>query len=188
MTAALETLKTEGFAGTSARAIASRGGFNQALIFYHFGSLTDLLLAALERTSRDRMESYRSAVDAAGSLQDLVQVAARLHGEDLRSGHITVVSEMIAGSLTHPELGPEIVRQMQPWLDFTTATIEKVLAGSPFEDMFPARDVAFAVVAFYLGADLLAQLDSDHERVERVLSMGTSFLPLVAPMLSWGSR
>ena len=53
--AALETLKEEGFAGTSARAIARRGNFNQALIFYHFGTLNDLLLAALDRTSAERM-------------------------------------------------------------------------------------------------------------------------------------
>ena len=44
--AALETLREEGFAGASSRAIARRGGFNQALIFYHFGSLANLLLEA----------------------------------------------------------------------------------------------------------------------------------------------
>src|SRR6266581_2280999 len=37
--AALEALRTEGFAGATSRAIARIGGFNQALIFYHFGSL-----------------------------------------------------------------------------------------------------------------------------------------------------
>src|SRR5207249_1839872 len=36
--ATIETLKREGFAGASARAIARTGGFNQSLIFYHFGS------------------------------------------------------------------------------------------------------------------------------------------------------
>ena len=45
--AAIETLRTEGFGGTSARAIARIGDFNQALIFYHFGSVNGLLLEAL---------------------------------------------------------------------------------------------------------------------------------------------
>ena len=36
--AALEALRTEGFAGATSRAIGRIGGFNQALIFYHFGT------------------------------------------------------------------------------------------------------------------------------------------------------
>jgi hypothetical protein len=37
--AALETLKPTGFAGASARERARTGGFNQALLLYHFGSV-----------------------------------------------------------------------------------------------------------------------------------------------------
>ena len=42
MDAALETLRTNGIVGTSARAIAATGGFNQALIFYQYGSVNPL--------------------------------------------------------------------------------------------------------------------------------------------------
>ena len=56
--AALETLKARGFAGASARVIAREGGFNQALIFYHFGSVQSLLLAALDLISERRMIEY----------------------------------------------------------------------------------------------------------------------------------
>ena len=59
--AAIETLKTEGFAGASARAIAARAGCNQALIFYHFGSVVTLLLAALDEVSASRLERYSAA-------------------------------------------------------------------------------------------------------------------------------
>ena len=51
--AAIETLKTEGFAGASARAIARTGGFNQALVFYHFGSVNELLHRGARRDERD---------------------------------------------------------------------------------------------------------------------------------------
>lgn len=50
--AAIETLKDHGFAGASARVIADRAGINQGLIFYHFDSVTGLLLAALDRGQR----------------------------------------------------------------------------------------------------------------------------------------
>ena len=43
--AAIDTLRESGFAAASARRIAAKAGCNQALIFYHFGSVPDLLVA-----------------------------------------------------------------------------------------------------------------------------------------------
>src|ERR1700734_1439816 len=63
--AALETLKANGFAGASARAIAHVGGFNQALIFYHFGSVQNALLAALDLISERRLDDYGPAFETA---------------------------------------------------------------------------------------------------------------------------
>src|ERR687892_2177045 len=96
--AALATLKKEGFAGATSRAIARAEGFNQALIFYHFGSLDSLLLAALDKTSEERLESYRDAVRKAETLEEFFHVAARANREDRDSRHVAVVSQMVAGS------------------------------------------------------------------------------------------
>src|ERR1019366_4970 len=65
--AAIETLKDHGYAGASARVIANRAGVNQGLIFYHFDSVTGLLLAALDSVSDMRQARYSSAVDGACS-------------------------------------------------------------------------------------------------------------------------
>ena len=128
--AALETLKEEGFAGTSARAIARRGNFNQALIFYHFGTLNDLLLAALDRTSAERMARYREAVRRPGTIEDRIRMATDLYREDLQTGHITIISELIAGSLARPDLGPEVVARMEPWVELVEDELSDLLAGS----------------------------------------------------------
>src|SRR5215211_9491670 len=79
--ATLETLKNEGFTGATSRAIARTGGFNQALIFYHFGSLDGLLLAALDQTSEERLRRYRAAVEEAETAEDLAEVAASIYAE-----------------------------------------------------------------------------------------------------------
>jgi AcrR family transcriptional regulator len=181
--AALETLKEEGFAGTSARAIARRGGFNQALIFYHFGTLNDLLLAALDRTSAERMSRYREVVHPADTLQEKVRVATELYREDLESGHITVISELIAGSLTRSDLGPEVVARMEPWLEFAEEVVRDILVGTELEDLLVPRTVAFAVVALYLGVDLLSHLDHDKSRAEGLFKTAEGLAPLLAPFL-----
>ena len=175
--AALRTLTQEGFSGASARTIAARGGFNQALVFYHFGSVHNLLLAALDATSEQRMERYESAIAGARSLPEMIRVAREIYREDLESGHITVLSEMIAGSITDPELGPQVTLRMEPWIDLAERAIERAIAETPFAGSLPARDIAFAVVAFYIGVDLLTALDGDRSRAESLFNMAERVLP-----------
>ena len=59
--AALQSLQEEGFAGTTARSIAARAGVNQALVFYHFGGVDGLLLAALDASATERLGRYETA-------------------------------------------------------------------------------------------------------------------------------
>jgi AcrR family transcriptional regulator len=178
--AALETLKRAGFAGTTSRAIAREGDFNQALIFYHFGSLDGLLLAALDQTSAERLQRYREAVDAAGTAEELAELAATVYAEDRDRGHMTVVSQMIAGSVARPELAREVVARMEPWIQLCEDALGKALAATPAAEVVPLRDLAYAVVTFYLGLNLLTHLDEDRERTEAVVARLQGLAPLLA--------
>jgi AcrR family transcriptional regulator len=175
--AAVKTLQTEGFSGATSRAIGRTGGFNQALIFYHFGSLDALLLAALERTSQARLARYREATAGIDQLDRLLAVMAELHEEDRQSGHITVVSQMLAGSLANPELAPQVVAQLEPWIDLAEKTIARVLPP-----LVPPRDLAFAAVTFYLGVNLLTTLDPDRSRLQALFDHAAALGPLVAAL------
>src|SRR2546423_14458453 len=115
--AAFATLREDGFAAATSRAVARRGGFNQALVFYYFGSMDALLLAALDWTNDRRLTAYRTALADAGSVEQVLETAGRLFEEDVESGHITVVSQMIAGSVARPKLAPEMLERMTPWLE-----------------------------------------------------------------------
>lgn len=178
--AALQTLKEEGFAGTSARAIARRGDFNQALIFYHFGTLGELLLAALDRTSEVRFERYRDAMRGITTVEDAVRVATDLYREDLAAGHITVISEMIAGSLERPDLAPEIVERMQPWIELTTEAVETMLTSIGAIGIAEPRTIAYAIVALYLGIDLMSHLEHDNTKAEELFEAGRKLASLLA--------
>ena len=89
--AAIETLKKDGFVGASARAIAQAAGSNQGLIFYHFGSVSNLLLAALDAVSAARLEQYGRRVAATSSPTELVEAATDVFRTDLDAGYITVL-------------------------------------------------------------------------------------------------
>jgi AcrR family transcriptional regulator len=176
--AAVQTIKERGFAATSARAIAATGGFNQALVFYHFGSVNDLLIAALDHTSAVRMARYRAAIDSVDTLPELLSVASEAYREDLAGGHIKVLAEMIAGASAMPELGPEIATRMQPWITFTEEAVVRVMAGSSLGPLVPSRDLAFAIVSLYLGAAMLSHLSNDPAPAESLFRTGAKVSPL----------
>jgi AcrR family transcriptional regulator len=180
--AAVETLKREGYAGTSARAIAATGGFNQALIFYHFGSVRDLLIAALDRTSDERMAAYRAAAAEAGDLVELTRVAARIFREDLASGHVKVMVELIAGASTDPELAPAIVARVEPWIAFAREEAARIGAASPLGSMAPPEDVAYAIVALFLGLEMLSHLEGDSARTERLFRLADDLAAMVTTL------
>ncbi len=160
--AAIETLKADGFAGSSARAIAERAGVNQGLIFYHFDSVANLLLAALDSVSDRRMEHYGAAIDRVVSPTELVDVATAIFREDLDAGYVAVLVEMIAGASSTPGLGPEVSARLGPWFAFAERAVSTALG--PLDSVLPPGDVAYGVVALYLGLEMLTHLDGDRGR------------------------
>jgi AcrR family transcriptional regulator len=181
--AAVETLKAKGFAGASAREIAKTGGFNQALIFYHYGSVQNVLLAGLDLVSERRMRAYKRAFERAETVAELAALARDIYREDLENGYVTVLGEMVAGGVSDRELGGLVVARMQPWVEMVERKVRALIEGSLFESMVPPRDLAFAIIALYLGIDMLSHLDGDRARAESLLDLGVRAAPLAQALL-----
>jgi len=182
--AAIETLRSEGFAGTSARAIAAQAGCNQALVFYHFGSVVALLLAALDEVSARRLERYTTAARSITNPSELLSVAAEVFREDFDHGDVTVLVEMIAGVGATPGLGPEIARRIAPWREFAQEAIRAGLGDSPLASLLAPDEASYAVVAFYLGLELLSHLDGDRTRATALFEQAGRLAALLGALSS----
>ncbi len=147
--------------GASARAIARAGDFNQALIFYHFGSIEELLHATMAHTSSARIEMYRSRLEEVNSLADLAAVAGDLHREDRESGNMTLLTQLMAGAATDEVRAKHLMTTFEPWIQFVRETLERLVAGSPFAGMFDIDDMAFTVSALFVGVELMSDLDAE---------------------------
>jgi AcrR family transcriptional regulator len=180
--ATIDALRHVGFAGASARDIAKRSGCNQGVIFYHFGTVGNLLLAALDDVSQQRMDRYRAALEDASDVASLMGVAQRILREDLELGYVTVLAEMIAGASVTPGLGAEITTRIDPWRDLTANAFERVLRTAGLPALVPAADVAHGVVAMYLGLEMLAHLDGDADRAMSLFDRLETVATLVATM------
>ncbi len=186
--AAIEALRQRGFAGASAREIARIGGFAQGVVFYHFGTMDEVLLAALDRVGEQRMARYSAAVAAASTIPELVDVASGIYREDLEQGHLKVLAELIAASSSNPELGAAVADRIEPWVSFTAEVIERFLTGSPLATVVPVQDAAFAIVAVFLGVELLTTLDGNRHPADSLIRSAGDLGALLAPFIQPGPQ
>jgi AcrR family transcriptional regulator len=159
--AAIDALREVGFAGASAREIASRAGYSQALVFYHFGSVNDLLLAALDEVSARRMAAYRGLLEHAGSVTALSESARSIFIEDLDAGYVRVLIEMITGAHAVPGLADQVAERLQPWRELAEDAIRRQVGRSAAARLLPPAEAGHALIAGFLGLELLASLDGD---------------------------
>jgi AcrR family transcriptional regulator len=178
--AALITLRTQGYAGATARAIAGAAGCNQASIYYHFGGVTELLLAALADSNTRRMDRYRELVTPLTTIGEVFATWQRLHTEDVDLGHIAALTELVGAIGAEPALRDGVNAVMGQWRSFIESTIERVTTGTPLASLLPRDDIASVILAVFLGVELLNKLDGDDERVGRLFAIAgaiSSVLP-----------
>lgn len=180
--AALATVRDEGLVGTSVRAIARAGDFNQALVFYHFGSVEELLLAAIERASERRVERFTPALEAVSNLADLVDVAVALHGDHTDPDQ-PALAAMVAGWSATSELGPRIVESLQPWDHLVANALRQALADSPLAPLVPYEDFAHLVASLFLGIEMMSRLDPASDRTDNLFQSLAAFATLSGPLL-----
>ncbi len=109
--AAEELLITKGVAGITTRKVADRAGVNQALVHYHFGTIEELLLAALERVGvlvKERsQEIYRSDVSFVDGWFEEMNVKIT---EDFDRGWGKVWLENLTLAANRPNIGKQYAK------------------------------------------------------------------------------
>lgn len=178
--AAQHLLGTVGFARTTTRAIAEHSGRNQALISYHYGSLNQLLLAALDRSIDTRLERWQAELDHVSTWKGLRGLAARLYREDRDAGHVRLLGEMVAGGLMDRELGRQVAQRIRPWTELVADAFTRFIPA-PVARRIPIAHLAYGTVASFLGLAILEELLEDHERTDALLDRLAKNPPRKAP-------
>jgi AcrR family transcriptional regulator len=157
---ALRAIRTHGIAGVSARTVAAAAGVNQALVFYHFGTVDDLLTAACQAATAERVAAYRDRLGAVDSLRALLDLGRALHEEERRQGNVTVLAQLLAGAQTDERLAAPVAAALKLWTDEIESTLRRILAGSPLGDLADPAGLAGAVSAAFVGLELYEGVDA----------------------------
>ncbi|MFE9770850.1 TetR family transcriptional regulator [Streptomyces sp. NPDC005931] len=156
---ALRTLAEQGIAKVSARSVAAAAGVNQALVFYHFGSVDELLSAACRYGAEQRVARHRARLTAVGSLSELLAFGREMHEEERASGHVTLLGQLLAGAQTHDALGPATAAGLDLWITEIEQVLGRVLPATPFGEFTDTAGLARAVAASFVGLELYEGVD-----------------------------
>ena len=177
--AAFDSLRYDGFRGTTARSIAARSGSNQAGIYYHFGGIEPLLLEALKQSSARRLDRYREELEGKTDLVQLLDSLERLYVEDVESGHMAVLAQMMGGITTMPELREGLNSVIDPWTSFVEEQIREIAAKYPAGALVPAKDLADLLLSVVTGLELRNSVDEGGDRAVRLFRLARLLVPLV---------
>jgi AcrR family transcriptional regulator len=161
LAAAAEALATDGVAAVSARSIAARADVNQALIFYHFESVADLLDLAVRRSVDAAVADYRERLQGVGTLSQLLVL-----GESLRAGEggrddVAQMAQVMAGAQQDAVLAGAARYAIEAWSAEVEGVLVRVLAASPLRDVVDPAGLARAVASGFIGLQLYEGVDPE---------------------------
>jgi AcrR family transcriptional regulator len=157
--AAVAVLREQGIGGVSARAIAAAAGVNQALVFYHYGGVEDLLDQACRAAADEAVAAYRDELAEVTTLVGLLELGRGLHERETLSGNVAVMAQLMAAAQRSDTLRGTAAYCLQLWVDQISTVVDRALAGSPLRDIVDVAGLARAISASFIGLELYDGVD-----------------------------
>lgn len=165
----------DGIAGASARVVATEAGVNQGLVFYHFGSVVELVATACREAADASVASYRDQLAAVGSLSELLAAGRELHERETASGNVAVMAQLMSAAQRDPVLASAAQHAMEAWHREIEAAVRRVLVDSPLVDVVDPAGLAQAIGSGFIGLELYQGVDDEGSRqaLAALESLGT---------------
>jgi len=138
LAAARSRLLAVGYANLSTRAVAEEAEVPLSQIHYHFGSKQQLILAVLEGENERLLQRQRGLFGGPEPLWQQWDRACDYLDEDLESGYVRVLQEMIAAGWADAEVAAAVRRFWGGWFrllaEVAEAAASRIRGGlGPFE-------------------------------------------------------
>jgi AcrR family transcriptional regulator len=143
----------QGYANLSVRDIAADAGVNHALINYHFHGKQQLVLAVLDAANARLLERQTRMYGAEAPLSAKWEQACEFYEEDLASGFVTLVMELMAASFHDETLRAGFTPRLLAWKNLIQSAADAFIAQGELELPVSARAIAAWITWFWIGME-----------------------------------
>lgn len=164
--AAKEILGLKGYSGLSTREVAALAEMPLSQIHYHFGSKQGLVLALFEYLNAQLLDRQNAMfADETLRLSEKWDRACDYLDDDIGSGYVRVLQELIAASWVDPAVGQVVRGALMGWIDLITDLARKAEAKLGGWGPFSSEDVGALVANVFIGAESLFLLGAESKQV-----------------------
>lgn len=143
----------QGYANLNVRDIAADAGVNHALIGYHFRGKQQLVLAVLDEANSRLLERQAGMYAAPTTASQKWQQAREFYEQDLSSGFVKLLMELMAASFHDEVLRAEFTPRLLAWQKLIEGAVDEFLAGSGLELPVSGRAVSAWITWFWIGME-----------------------------------
>ena len=161
--AARERLLADGYANLSTRKVAAEAGVPLSQVHYHFGSKQGLILALLEMENRQRLERQQEMYSADAPLWQRYEQACDFLEDDLESGYVRVLQEMIAAGWSEPAVGAAVRELLLGWYQLLTDVMRRAESEHGPLGPFTAEELATLIANCFIGSEEALLLGFDRQ-------------------------
>lgn len=161
--AAESCLRRYGYSGLSTRRVAEAAGMPLSQIHYHFGSKDALVLALLEHQNERLLERQRATFAAELPLWRRWEKACDYLDEDVASGYVRILQEMIAAGWSNPEIAAAVRRFLAGWYGLLNRVAREATARLGKIGSLKPDDIGCLVGNAFIGSEALLLLGFEEE-------------------------
>jgi AcrR family transcriptional regulator len=165
--AARSRLLADGYAKLSTRRVAEAAGVPLSQIHYHFGGKQGLVLSLLASENRRLVERQHAMYTSGAPLWKRYEQACDFLDDDVASGYVRVLQEMIAVGWSDRAVAREILVLLQSWLDVLEGIAREAEQRFGSLGPFTPGDLALLTGVAFLGAEAVILL-GDEARGQQV--------------------
>lgn len=170
--AAKKALRQKGYAGLSTRDVAAAAGAPLSQIHYHFGSKQGMVLALFEHLNAQLLDRQTALLgDATLPLSKRWDRACDYLDDDIASGYVRVLQELIAASWADAAVARVIRAGIMGWIDLITEVARRAERELGRLGPFSPEEIGAFTANAFMGAESLYLLGLEKKGlpVRRVL-------------------
>ena len=162
--AARERLLADGYASLSTRKVAVSAGVPLSQLHYHFGSKQQLILSLLEEENRRRLERQTRMYAQDAPLWQRYEQACDFLEDDLDSGYVRLLQEMIAAGWSNPAVGGAVRDMLLGWLQLLTDVAREAETRYGPLSPFTSEEIAGLIGQAFMGGEAMLLLGFDRQQ------------------------